>query len=726
MNFNKFKRQYKAMANAETPDVPVVPQVTEAAKPRLSQRPAFRFAMAALSLLLVVGISLTAVYIAPKSNVTGVVTADGKPALTRCSSYDDLDALFSEAKDKYKANSGRGMMWKSTTMYGADDLAEADGALELGEAVEEPDAKYYYNREYSTNQNAEIKDTNGGEDEDYSGTNVQVDGVDEADIVKTDGKFVYVTSGGKVLVFDVRDPANVVQSSTINVDKLLNNSVYGYARVADMFLEGNLLTVVFSAEKETYQDTRLYTDYYFGMRSTSEYGVAVYDVSDSAAPETIRYYTQEGSYVSSRRIGEYVYIITNKYFYVGDYDGSPKDVVPCRCDSVVSNGSEPLAPDCIYFGEDTSNFLTLGAVNIKDASEPAGTVTVMGAGYTVYASRGAIYVFGTSYREAEATDDGIVSDIYDGDYGYVVSGEIMTDIYKFTIDGSELAFAASGSVRGNMINQFAADEYEGNLRVATNYEGYTKKADKTVEFISENGITILDENLEKLGELTGLAKGEYIKSVRFNGATGYVVTFRTVDPLFAFDLSDPKNPVVTGELKIPGYSEYMHVYDENTLIGIGQDATAESEDADIAYYQGLKIALFDVTDPDNMSEIDTFYLGDRGTTSAVEWDHKALAYYASRDVFGVPVELFLFEGEQENIYDYGEFDSNSFCVFSMGGGKKISLVSMIKQFDEKGGTFNINRGIFIGDNVVTISDQAIQINDFTTGEQLSRCDFNDR
>lgn len=720
MNFNKFKKQYKAMASAETPDVPVVPQVTEAAKPRFSQRPAFRFAMAALSLLLVVGISLTAVYIAPKSNVGGVVTAEGKPELTRFSSYEELDARLADAKDKYNSKiNTRDIMWKTATAASGIDAVDFGNAEPAGQWND--DADYYYITEESL-EAADYADGTGRKTE-YSGTNVQVDGVDEADIVKTDGEFVYVTKDGNVLVFDVRDPANIVQSSTIFVDKLLNNSVYGYARVADMFLEGNLLTVVFSAEKETYKDTRLYTDYYFGMRSTSEYGVAVYDVSDPAAPETIRYYTQEGSYVSSRRIGEYVYIITNKYFYVGDYDGSPKDVVPCRCDSVVSDGSEPLAPDCIYFGEDTSNFLTLGAVNIKDASEPAGTVTVIGAGYTVYASLNAIYVFGTSYREAEATDDGIVSDIYDGDYGYVVSGEIMTDIYKFTIDGSELAFAASGSVRGNMINQFAADEYEGNLRVATNYEGYVTKEDRTVDFFSENGITILDENLDKLGELTGLAKNEYIKSVRFNGATGYVVTFRTVDPLFAFDLSDPKNPKVTGELKIPGYSEYMHVYNDNTLLGIGQDATAESEDADMAYYQGLKIALFDVTDPDNMAEIDTYYLGDRGTTSAVEWDHKALAYYASRDVFGIPVDLYHFEGEQERIYDYGEFDGDYFCVFSMGEGKKISLVSMIAQLDEDGDTIYINRGLFIGDNVVTISGEAIQINDFTTGELLDNLVF---
>ncbi|MBO4934418.1 MAG: beta-propeller domain-containing protein [Clostridia bacterium] len=699
MNFNRFKNEYRAMAKAETPDTPVVPQVAETAKPRFTQRPAFRFAMAALSLLLVVGISLTAVYVVPKSN--SVAVSGGKPELTRCATYDDLDAVFTRAKDRADSrNIFDGMYYKSATA--TDTIRD--------------DFNYAGNPEYLTlggvEESAFAPALPEGTDGGYSKTNVQVDGVDEADIVKTDGKFVYVAKEGRVVVFDVRTPSEIAKSSTIRVDDLLDNSVYGYAHVADMFLEDDLLTVVFTAEKKDYGNDKLFTDYYFSMRADSQYGIAVYDVSDPAKPESVRYYTQEGYYVSSRRIGDYVYMVTRKSVYAGNYDGKPESVVPCRCDSAADDTITPVAPDCIYIADNSTSFITLGAVNVKDAGEPAGTVTVLGDGGTVYSSAKAMYIFGTRYDYKADDAEGAVS-----------NAAITTNIYKFTMSGSELAFTASGSVKGSMINQFAADEYEGNLRVATTYEGYTTKEDKTVEFYTENAVTILDENLEKLGELTGLAKGEYIKSVRFNGATGYVVTFRTVDPLFAFDLSDPKNPVVTGELKIPGYSEYMHVYNDNTLLGIGQDATAESDDADMAYYQGLKIALFDVTDPDNMAEIDTYYLGDRGTTSTVEWDHKALAYYASRDVFGIPVELFRFEGEQENIYDYGEFDSNSFCVFSMGGGKKISMVSMIKQFNEDGGTFNINRGIFIGDNVVTISCDMIQINDYSTGELLGNLTF---
>ena len=708
MNFNRFKKQYKAMANAETPDVPVVPQVTEAAKPRFSQRPAFRFAMAALSLLLVVGISLTAVYVVPKSN--GVAVSGGKPELTRCATYDDLDAVFTRAKDR--ADSRRlfdGMYYKSATAT-ADAF---NGELEYAGNPEDLTLGGVDDSAFAPALPEEAVDGNG-----YSKTNVQVEGVDEADIVKTDGKFVYVAKEGRVVVFDVRTPSEIAKSSTVRVDKVLDGTVYSYARVADMFLEGDLLTVVFSAQKETYNDDKLYDDYYFSMRSDSVYGIAVYDVSDPAKPESVRYYTQEGYYVSSRRIGDYVYMVTRKSVYAGNYDGNPKDVVPCRCDSAAEETMTPVAPDCIYIADNSTSFITLGAVNVKDAGEPAGTVTVLGDGGAVYSSAKAMYIFGTRY-DYEPADDA---------EGAVSSSTVTTNVYKFTIDGSELAFTASGSVNGTMINQFAADEYEGNLRVATTYEGYTTKEDKTVEFYTENAVTILDENLEKLGELTGLAKGEHIYSVRFNGATGYVVTFRTVDPLFAFDLSDPKNPVVTGELKIPGYSEYLHVYDEDTLLGIGQDAAAESEDADIAYYQGLKIALFDVTDPDNMAEIDTYILGHRGTYSAVENDHKALAYYAERDVFGLPVDIYYFADDNHTIYDYGEYDGSAFCVFSMGGGEKIELVSKIQQlragaadYEEK--TREITRGIFIGDNVVTVSYDMIQINNFTTGELLGNLEF---
>ncbi|MBQ9557460.1 MAG: beta-propeller domain-containing protein [Clostridia bacterium] len=697
MNFSKFKKEYQAMAKSETPDVPVVPRVTETAKPTLSRRPAFRLAMAALSLLLVVGVSLGAVYVMPKS---GVAVTDGKPSLTRCASYDDLDTVFTRAKDRADSrNVFDGMYYKSATAtdtfggnlnYGGnpEDLT-LDGVDDGAFAPALPEAN----------------------DDGYSKTNVQVEGVDEADVVKTDGKFVYVAKDGNVLVFDVRTPSDIGLSSTVRVDKVLDGTVYSYARVADMFLEGDLLTVVFSAQKKTYNDDKLYDDYYFSMRSDSVYGIAVYDVSDPAEPETVRYYTQEGYYLSSRRIGDYVYIVTQKHIYTSDYDGKPEAVVPCRCDSAADDGLTPLAPDCIYIADNSTCFITLGALNIKDADEPAGTVTVLGSGSTVYSSAKAMYIFG----------DYVAEDTVSG-------GSARTNVYKFTFDGSELAFAASGSVEGTMINQFAADEYEGNLRVATTRDGYTENDDKTVEFYSDNGITILDENLDKLGELTGLAKGEHIYSVRFNGATGYVVTFRTVDPLFAFDLSDPKNPVVTGELKIPGYSEYLHVYDEDTLLGIGQDAAAESEDAEIAYYQGLKISLFDVGDGENLSEIDTYILGHRGTHSAVENDHKALAYYAERDVFGLPVDIYYFADDNHTIYDYGEYDGSAFCVFSMGGGEKIELVSQIKQlragaadYEEK--TREITRGIFIGDNVVTISYDMIQINDYTTGELLGNLEF---
>lgn len=699
MNFNSFKKQYRAMAKAETPDVPVVPSVDRERKPALSQRPAFRFAMAALSLLLVVGISLAAVYVVPKSN--GVSVAGDKPSLTRCASYDEIDALFASAKDKADSrNIFDGMIEKTITSYGktSGDFGSGD----VADAEPLPEAQFAPTSDES----------------EYSKTNVQIEGVDEADIVKTDGKFVYVAKEGRVLVFDVRAPSDVKSPSTIDVDDLLRGGAYGYSRVAEMFLDNGLLTVVFSAEKREYSDAQPYSDYYFAMRDNSQFGVAVYDVSDPAKPETVRYYTQEGSYLSSRRVGDHVYIVTRKYVYAGNYDGKPESVVPCRCDSTVEETAAPLAPDCVYIGENTTNFITLGVLNVKDASEPAGTVTVLGEGNTVYSSAKALYVFGTRYDyEPADTDDAEAA---------VSSSAVTTNVYKFTIDGSELAFTASGSVSGTMINQFAADEYEGNLRVATTREGYAEKADKTIEFFTDNCITILDENLDKLGELTGLAKNEHIYSVRFNGATGYVVTFRTVDPLFAFDLSDPKQPKVTGELKIPGYSEYLHPYDENTLLGIGQDAAAESEDAEIAYYQGLKLSLFDVGDGEDLSEIDTLIYGDRGTYSPVEHDHKALAYYAERDVFGLPVDVYRHTDENHSIYDYGEYEGSAFCVFSMGGGKKLTLVSTITQLREGNGedkTREIARGVFIGDNIVTISDDMIQVNDFTTGELVGSLQF---
>ncbi|MBO4584343.1 MAG: beta-propeller domain-containing protein [Clostridia bacterium] len=714
MNFNRFKKQYKAMASAETPDVPVAPQVAETAKPRFSQRPAFRFAMAALSLLLVVGISLTAVYMVPKAR--NVVASGDLPAVTRCTSYDEIDARFSDAKDKlgsrgffrfYTKTSGRYVQYGADfELGGVDDyeLTVADSALQEADAepIEKPES------------------SNGSG---YSKTNTQVDGVDEADVVKTDGRFVYycnnIYEDGHVLVFDTYD-ADLKLAADIDVSSLVGS--YTNAYIYEMFLEDGRLSVIFNA----YVQPEPNIDYaYDGYYLPNDYGVAIFDVSDPYTPELLRVYTQEGSYVSSRRIGDIVYFITQKNgsYFIEKYDGKPENVVPCIYDSCSGNERGPIAPDGIYVTDTESlDFIILGAVNVKDVDDEASAVTILGAGNTVYASENAVYVFGYNFKYyAYDTVDAITAD--DADEGSEAENENYTNVFKFTIDGTELAFAASGRVDGSMLNQFAADEYEGNLRIATTVESYANEAGTGYVNKSSTSVTILDGELKQLGKLEGLAVGEHIKSVRFNGATGYVVTFRTVDPLFAFDLSDPANPKIIGELKMPGYSEYLHVYDENTLLGIGQDATAESEDADIAYYQGLKIALFDVGNGEEMSEIDTFFLGDRGTTTTAEWDHKALAYYAERDVFGIPVELYLFDGEQENIYDYGEYVGNAFYVFSMGGGEKISLVSKIEQTGYEGKTLNISRGLFIGDNVITISDGAIQINDFATGEQLGRFDF---
>jgi uncharacterized secreted protein with C-terminal beta-propeller domain len=201
-----------------------------------------------------------------------------------------------------------------------------------------------------------------------------------------------------------------------------------------------------------------------------------------------------------------------------------------------------------------------------------------------------------------------------------------------------IEYLVAGDVPGHILNQFSMDEYNGNFRIATT-------TGEVWNGNSLNHVYILDSDLKIIGKIEDLAQGEKIYSVRFIGNRGYIVTFKKVDPLFVIDLSSPENPKVLGYLKIPGYSDYLHPYDENHVIGIGKDAIDASEyekagrNLDFAWYQGVKIALFDITDVENPVEKSKFIIGDRGTDSPALYDHKAFLFDKEKGILVIPITL---------------------------------------------------------------------------------------
>ncbi len=432
---------------------------------------------------------------------------------------------------------------------------------------------------------------------DYSGTNIQVAGVDEVDIVKTDGEYIYLASGNRTIIVKAYPPEQAQVLSEIE----LGGTVIG------IFINGDRLVVFEETSYYPYYDVRSDSEekIYMPYISPKTY-VKVYDVSDRENPILEREISTDGQYVSSRMIGDYAYVVVNE----PAYEENDEINLPRIYSDGNEKGTEIPATD-IYYSDVADYYYmytTIIAINTQDDGlEPTYETILLGASSNLYVSLNNIYLTFPVW-------------------GGYVGDSVGTAIHRIYIDGSAINYTASGQVPGTVLNQFSMDEYGDYFRVATT----------TYDGTSQNNVYILNMSLNITGQLTDLASRETIYSVRFMGERCYVVTFRSIDPLFVIDLSNPANPTVLGELKVTGYSGYLHPYDETHIIGIGKETVAESED--FAWYQGVKISLFDVSDFNNPKEIgDPYIIGDRGTDSPVLWDHKAFLFDKSRNLMVIPV-----------------------------------------------------------------------------------------
>jgi uncharacterized secreted protein with C-terminal beta-propeller domain len=314
-----------------------------------------------------------------------------------------------------------------------------------------------------------------------------------------------------------------------------------------------------------------------------------------------------------------------------------------------------------------------------------------------------------------------------------VNGTDLTSVYRVKIDGLKLILEAQGNVPGYVMDQYSMDEYNGNLRVATNLYLYSLTSTGTYESSQTNNIYVLDKNLATIGRLEGLGQGENLHAVRFMGEKGYIVTFIKTDPLYVIDLSQPQNPKVLGELKIPGYSDYLHPYDATHLIGIGKEAVA-AEQGNFAWYLGLKVALFDVSNVNNPIQLANYVIGDRGTDSVALNDPKAFLFDQGKNLLVIPVNLAiinqtLVQQYPSNFPAYGEMVFQGAYVFSVSTSGGINLKGTITHIDsallnsqgqlksptDYYNTYNqwITRSLYIGNTLYTVSNSNIQLNSLT-------------
>ena len=522
-------------------------------------------------------------------------------------------------------------------------------------------------------------------EQDYSKTNTQVEGVDEADIVKTDGRYIYYLKNDKLTIADTSNNKLVLTSKLTFDDEFYP---------AEIYINDNKLVIIGTVRHEQKSQKRSKRYYY---PSYSEYTAAkIYNIEDKSNAKEERTVEIEGNYLSSRMIGRNLYLISNKYEYNAwlckeyELDELREDEFkPEYRDTVVSENIKYVDFDCIYYipeSEDTS-YLNIASLDITK-NEPANIESYLGAGNQIYASTNNIYVTKQKYN-------------YERRYY-----ETSTEIYKFELKDAKCKFVKSGEVPGTILNQFSMDEKDGYFRIATTTYGWS--SDDNV-----NNMYVLDEKLETVGKVEGLAEGEKIYSVRFMGDRAYMVTFVQTDPLFVIDLSTPTAPKVLGELKIPGYSKYLHPYDETHLIGIGEDTKVVNYGyGDVVKTNGMKMALFDVTDPTNPKEMYSVNIGKEGTYSEILNNHKALLFSKEKNIIAFPISM---------TSDEYEVTFQGAIVYGLSLDKGFELKGKISKYQQNEDSryynrANIDRIIYIQDTLYTLSKDLIKATDMNTME----------
>jgi uncharacterized secreted protein with C-terminal beta-propeller domain len=570
---------------------------------------------------------------------------------------------------------------------------------------------------------AKSADAAGGSE--YSATNIQVAGVDEADFVKTDGKYIYVVSGDKLVIIDAypAENANILSETEIE------------GSPTEFFVNGDDLVVftqgyprAMPLAEETYKPS-LYGGGYTGMIQ--------YDISDRSDPEIEREIYSEGYYFDSRMIGDYVYVIVNKdtWYYAEDDTGVTPPVL--YVDGVNDSGTFPdiYYPDVPAYSYRYSTVLSLDLD--EEEEKPKRKIYLLGSSTEMFVSQDNIYLVHEKYpyfpEPIPLIGDiapGIIDEIYPPqDWTY----REETAIHRIAIDEGRISYEASGSVPGHVLNQFSMDEYDDHFRIATTEGQLARSADQAT---SKNNVYVLDMDLDIVGDLENLAPGESIYSARFMGKRGYLVTFRKVDPLFVIDLEDPTDPEVLGKLKIPGYSDYLHPYDENHLIGLGKEAIP-SEDGDFSWYQGVKLSLFDVSDVNKPKEVAKYEIGDRGTESYALHDHKAFLFSKSKNLLVIPITLAEIDEEQYPTglepWQHGDYTFQGAYVFSIspeGGFKLKGRVSHVEDEDvfEKSGyyyysPYSVERSLYIDEVLYTVSDAQVKMNDLDDLDEINKVDL---
>ena len=498
----------------------------------------------------------------------------------------------------------------------------------------------------------------------YSDTNLRENGVGEADIVKTDGKNIYTLC---------RSVVTITAIDNGSMEKLASIEQDAERYVEDIYVQDDKLVLFGTLGRQVgNSENSEVSEAYDGYYENNTY-VQVYDISDPSNPKEIGNMEQSGGYNTSRIVDGYVYVLSQFHPYEDNVTARDLWYIP-------EVQGKSIEAENIYMPQEAegNEYTIITAFSLDDPSEKTDSKAVFGYSDVCYVSENNIYITSNYYEDSDVS---------------------RTLIRKISYTDGKLVGVAQTKIKGMLNDSFSIDEYEGNLRLVTTIDEIysnddimplNETADKTEKAVAENvkdavpgtnSLYVLNDKLEIIGSIHNLAKDETIYSARFMGDTGYFVTYRQVDPLFSVDLSDPENPKILGELKIPGFSEYLHPYGDGKLLGIGMDV---SEDGFTT--EGVKLSMFNVTDPSNVTEENKYTIEESYGTD-VGYNYKGVFVDVQKNLFGF---VTYHDGVTYQLYTYDEAE----------GFKEV----MSRQLSGYEGS----RGLYIGDVFYLVSGNMIE------------------
>ncbi len=520
----------------------------------------------------------------------------------------------------------------------------------------------------------------------FTGTNVQVQGVDEPDRVKTDGTHLFVSTQNSVAIINAYPP---------NSAQVLSKLLFPSASVLGLETAQNRLMVV-------------------GQKNSGsiEVELLLYDTSDLSSPKMIQNVTIAGSYVTARLADGYLYAVIQQPSYIFYGQGNVTAAMPMASEGGVER---QLAPSSVYYTKNTAqiSYYTM----IPSISMSTGKETIVsaltGPSATVYVSTSNIYVVYTNYLDIYDVD-GVPGNAWTGG---VISSQLVGQAQNSTVlrasySSGVVTVATAGVIPGTVLNQFSMGEYNGYFRVATSRFAMINGA-----ATRSDDVYVVGKDMTQVSALRNIAPEEKIYAVRFVGQMGYVVTFQQIDPLFVISFKDVSNPVVLSALKVSGYSDYLHPLPGGYLIGVGKDAVPASNGA-YSFYLGLKLSLFRVFDNGTSMQVAKMLIGDRGTESPVLSDHLAFTFDSTRNITVIPLTLYVVSGTQNygtSFPPYGEpvwqgvyvikVNSTGFALL----GKVSQYPSSLSFMNSPNGNLQIDRSVIIGDYLYTVSRGEVMV-----------------